>query len=157
MVMDLEVTWHKPLKLKDGAKDNLIFKVDDIDKWYGCSGLYMFCRRHGENIMPLYIGKADNIGKRINQQLNNTKLMKGIENALNGEKVLVIGEFISKGGQGTTKAISIIEKALIEHALGKGLDLINKQGTKTKVHKLSFSGYQAAKSFTGQAMNVKQK
>jgi hypothetical protein len=154
--MELSIKWSRPSKLLDGAKDNLIYQVSGLASFSGVAGVYMFCRKYGETLTPLYIGKAENIAARINQQLNSTRLMKGIENALNGEKVLVVGEFVSKSGQDKKKSIAIIEKALIEHALSEGHTIINIQGTKTPTHSIRFSGYSAAKTLTGSSLNIKK-
>jgi len=155
--MNLEIKWHKPLKLKDGSKIGLIYKIDGLEAWNGLSGVYMFCRQYAKSLAPLYIGKADDVGRRIKQHLNSIKLMKGIENSQNGDKILMLGTFVPKSGQNKQKAISSIEKALIEHALLEGYELLNKQGTKTPVHKISFSGYLPARNMTGQSMYIKAK
>jgi hypothetical protein len=153
--MELNIKWHKPRKLIDGSNQRLIYTIEGLDEFYGMSGVYMFCRQHGKSLSPLYIGKAVNIGIRIEQQFNTTRLMKGIDNNThNGKKVLVIGEFLAKQGQGPKRSISIIEQALIENALSEGNELLNVQGTKTHTHKINFSGYQSAKKITGPSMNV---
>lgn len=155
--MNLEVKWYRPLKLKDGTKDGLIYRIDNLDDWVGTGGVYMFCRKYSKSIVPLYIGKADDLGIRIKQHLNSVKLMKGIQSAQAGEKVIVFGEYIAKSGQDRKKTIPLIEKALIEHALLEGYELLNKQGTKTPTHKISFNGYQLVKNVTGKELYIKAK
>ncbi len=147
--MSLSVFWHKPLSLEDGSKKNLIYNIRDLSKFEGVPGIYMFCRLYGENLTPLYIGKAGDLAYRIRSQFNTTNLMKAIENSQNGTKVLVIGEYICKPGQSSNKCISIIEKALIEHALAEGYELINQKGTKTPYDEIDFTGNFVAKEFTG--------
>jgi hypothetical protein len=154
--MDIQIRWHKPIKLQDGSNENLIYKINNISQWAGVSGVYMFCRCYGKTLTPLYIGKAESIGARIKQQLNSTKLMKGIENSLSGEKVLVVGEFVPRSGQDLKKAIAVAEKSLIEHALAQGYVILNIQGTKTPTNSVSFSGYSGAKNITGAAINIKK-
>jgi hypothetical protein len=155
--MELNIKWHKPIKLHNGSKENLIYRINDLSILSDIAGIYMFCRKYGKSLTPLYIGKAENIAMRIKQQLNSTKLMKGIENALNGEKVLLVGEFISKSGQNAKTSIAIIEKALIEHSLSMNYEILNVQGTKTQTHSIMFSGYSSAKALTGQSINVKKR
>lgn len=155
--MNLEVKWHKPLKLRDGAKEGLIYKIDNLDEWVGAGGVYMFCRKYSKCLAPLYIGKADDLGSRVKKHLNSVKLMKSIQNALAGEKVIIFGEYIAKSGQDKKKTIAIIEKALIEHALSEGYQLLNVQGTKTPTHRISFNGFQLAKNVTGKEIYVKAK
>ena len=155
--MDLEIKWHQMISLQDGSRENLIYTIPDIPDWEGVPGVYMFCRMYDGVLTPLYIGRTVNIAKRMKEHLNTTKLMKGIENSSKGEKVFVVGEFIAKSGQTAQKALLIIERTLIEHALGEGYELLNKSGTKTPVHTISFNGFAAAKLFTGPDMYAKQK
>ncbi len=155
--MNLEVKWYKPLKLKDGAKEGLIYTIDNLEDWFGTSGVYMFCRKYSKCLAPLYIGKAEDLGSRVKQHLNSVKLMKSIQGAQAGEKVVVFGEYLAKSGQDKKKTIAIIEKSLIEHALSEGYQLLNVQGTKTPTHKISFNGCQLAKNVTGKEMYVKAK
>jgi hypothetical protein len=153
--MKLELKWHLPQKLLDGSKNGLIYEIYGLDKWYDISGVYMFCRKYGKSVVPLYIGQALDIGSRIKQHLNSVKLMKGIKDSLSGDKILIVGQFIAKPGQDRKKSISIIEKALIAHCLVEGIELLNKQGTKTKFHEVSISGYLFARNITGKSIFTK--
>jgi len=72
--MKLELKWHLPQKLKDGSNNGLIYEIHGIDKWDNVTGVYMFCRKYGRSIVPLYIGQAADIGSRIKQHLNSVKL-----------------------------------------------------------------------------------
>lgn len=157
--MELSIKWHKPINLLDGHKQNLIYTANGIESWLGVSGVYMFCRQFKGSLIPLYIGKAEDIAVRINQHFNtSTKLMKIISNLNNpgnrGKKVLVVGQFTPKSGQSTKKSIAIIERALIVHALAEGFDLLNVQGTKTPTNSIHFSGYLGARSLTGKHLSV---
>ncbi len=153
--MKLELKWHLPQKLKDGSNNGLIYEIQGIDQWDDVAGVYMFCRKYGKSVVPLYIGQAIDIGSRIKQHLNSVKLMNGIKDSLSGDKILIVGQFIPKPGQDKKKSISIIEKALIEHCLVEGIELLNKQGTKTKFHEVSVSGYLPARHITGQSIFTK--
>jgi hypothetical protein len=88
--------------------------------------------------------------------LETTTFMKRIENGPKGAKMLIIGEYISQPGQSPEKAIAIVEKALIEHALTEGYELLNKAGTRTPTHEVRFSGFNGAKQFSGGKMYVKK-
>ena len=155
--MDLEVKWHQPISLRDGDNVDLIYALPDMSDWEEVPGVYIFGRLYGGALTPLYIGRTKDIGTRMKQHLNSTKLMKGIEKSQNGEKVLVVGEFIPKPGQSTESSLQIIERALIEHALAEGYELLNKAGTKTPTHNVEYSGYSAAKAFSGSCMYTKMK
>ena len=153
--MNLEIKWHQPIVLEDGDNDNLIYQVPNIEDWQEVPSIYMFCRSYDSTIIPLYIGRSKNVGKRIKQHLNTTKMMRSIVKSPNGKKLLIIGEFIPKSGQNIEASLKILERTLIEYALAEGYELINKSGTKTPVHTISFNGYKAAKDFTGPTMYTK--
>jgi hypothetical protein len=155
--MNLGITWHPPISLDDGDAVDLIYSVEDLQEWEGCPAVYMFCRNYGGALVPLYIGRSKNVGQRIRQHLNTTRMMKAIQKSPQGERVLIIGEFIPKPGQSVDTSLKLIEKTLIEHALTEGYELINKSGTKTPVHTISFSGYKIAKDFSGPKMYAKSK
>jgi hypothetical protein len=127
--MKLALKWHKPLALKADKDGNGIYTIplDDIPTK---PGIYIFLRNHCSVFKALYIGKADNLRSRIKQQLNNLRLMRGIETSATGKRLLAFGEFIPKQGQQQTKALQRMEKAYIRHYLADGHQLFNKQGTK---------------------------
>lgn len=127
--MNLALNWQKPLTLKTDTSGNGIYIVplDDISTE---PGIYIFLRTHGRAFEALYVGKADNLRSRVKQHLNNLQLMKGIEKAATGKRLLALAEFIPKQGQQQAKALRRIETAYIRHYLSYGHQLINKQGTK---------------------------
>jgi len=155
--MDLEIKWHQPIPLVDGDDEDLIYAIKNLEDWEGYPAVYMFCRKYGKNIAPLYIGRTADVAARIKQHLNTTKMMRAIAKSQNGEKVLVVGELIVKSGQKIDKSLRVVEEALIEHALAEGYELINKSGTKTPVHAISYSGFKSAKDFSGASMYAKTK
>jgi hypothetical protein len=146
--MEINIFWHKPIQLEDGERNNLIYDIANLDRFEEIPGVYMFCRSYNGELSPLYIGKAIDLASRIRQQFNTTKLMKAIENSQKGIKVLVVGELNCKPGQGSEKCIGIVEKALIEHALAQGYELINQKGTKTPYNEIEFAGNLAVKRFS---------
>jgi hypothetical protein len=154
--MEIKVLWHKPMPLADGDDQNLTYRVDGLKAFEGIAGVYMFSRVYGQSLTPLYIGKALNLAALIKQQLNTVKLMNAVGKSRSGAKVLVIGEFQCKHGQTVDKCIRLVERAVIEHALAKGLELVNQKGTKTPYHEINFVGNTAAKSFTGRQIYLKK-
>ena len=155
--MNIDVFWHSPIYLKDGRKDHLIYSAGNLGKFEGIPGVYMFCRVYDGDLIPLYIGKANDLKYRIERQLNTTKLMRTIQDSPSGKRVLVLGEFECKPGQKQDKCISMVEKALIEHALADGCELVNQQGTKRPYDAIEFRGNSMAKAFTEQKMYVKKR
>ncbi len=157
--MQIDVRWHKPIVLRNGRKQHLVYTVDGLDQWAGMTGVYVFARQFGTHLIPLYIGKANDVAKRIEQHLNTTKLMLGIKQGVDhddppGRRVVVAGEFLAKPGQSKGSCISIIESALIAHALASGYSLLNIKGTKRPAHDIDFVGYLGAKKFTGKQLRV---
>jgi len=129
--MELKLKWHKPKRLTDASKDNGIYGINlgDIPER---TGIYIFYREYGAVREALYVGKASNLKSRIKQQLNNVKLMKGIENASKGYRRIVYAEFIAKRGQQEDKCIALIERALIRYYLALEDNILNKQGTRIR-------------------------
>src|SRR5690606_19451703 len=148
--MELIVQWHKPIEPLDGAEEHLIYTAKGLDEWWGVPGVYMFARKFGGSLHPLYVGKAENIGQRVTQHFkSSTRLMNSLRKSANGLKVLVPAEFKPKRGQNTKKCIGLIERALIDHTLSEGHELLNVQGARTPTHTINFSGYLSARSVTG--------
>ncbi len=133
--MDLKLIWHKPIKLKE-SKANLIYELD-LDRVPSKPGVYIFMRSFGRKRSALYIGKASKLKSRIKGQRNNLKLMKGIQRAAIGRRVLVVGEFMPKPGQNADKCLPLIEQALIRHFLSEGHDLLNIAGTHLATHSIN--------------------
>jgi hypothetical protein len=150
--MNISIVWHGPFELEDGDEENRIFTTDEHLDFEGIPGVYMFCRQYSGKLNPLYVGKAKGLANRLHHQFNNLKLMKAIQKAGNGAKVLVIGEFKGKPGQSADKCIKSVEMALINHAQTKGHDLFNVQGTRTPKHEITFTGNRLAKAFSGPKM-----
>ena len=147
--MEINIKWHHPFPLVDGDHVDLILNIEDLYDVYDGPGVYMFCRKYGLSIQPLYIGRSINVQNRIRQHLNSVRMMKGIQNARKGEKILVVGEFVPKAGQQAERAITIAEAPLIETALLENCELLNDAGTKRPTHQINFTGFKSAKNFSG--------
>lgn len=137
--MDLAVEWTKPLSLKDGRKLNLIYTVD-WKKLPSKAGIYVFGRRYGRSVEALYVGKADQIQRRVKQQLNNLRLMQHLSNAKAGKRVVLAGRVRAKQGQQMDRILPIVERALIRYFSSEGHDLVNQQGMKLRRHAIRSSG-----------------
>lgn len=138
--MDISIKWIKPTMLGDGKKDRRIYTCD-LEKIPDAPGIYVFCRKHGDNIEALYVGQAGNIRKRIEQQLNSVELMMGLKQSELGSRLILVGVLETKSGQQQDKVLNIVEDAYIRHALGLGHALLNRNGTKPiPVHKIEGNG-----------------
>lgn len=154
--MQLQVRWQAPIELKSGARDNLILMADGLDEWMEVPGVYIFARLFDNKLFPLYIGKGEKLGKRIWQHFErSTALMHQVRDSKKGSKVLVLGEFTPGRRQNTALCIELIERALIDHALMEGHELLNIRGTRAASHKVCFSGFLPARNLTGPALNFK--
>ncbi|HUO44801.1 MAG TPA: GIY-YIG nuclease family protein [Burkholderiales bacterium] len=148
--MDIQLRWLEPLDLIDGTRDGLIYNIhdDDWDCIPDAPGIYVFARAHGDSIVPLYIGRTTSLSDRIWGHLNNNlRLMRGLEDAAAGYRVLLLAPILSRPGQQIARILELVESALIRTALVEGYELLNVQGTRTPVHKITFSGNRGARSW----------
>jgi hypothetical protein len=159
--MQLELSWHPLLLLRSGARDNLIFRLDELDELPKSPGIYVFGRKmggkSGKSFVPVYIGQAMRLRERIRRQLNNLKLMMALKSAPGRRSYLAIGELVEKPRQDPTKALNIIEKTLIEYALADGYDIVNIQGTRRPYHTLSWSGRREGRVWLPRVMTVERR
>jgi len=155
--MEFGINWGKPIILTDGTDQDLIYVADDeLNNWEGMPGVYIFARLYGDKVIPLYIGKTNNLGGRAWQHFkHNTRLMMGIRNAAKGKRVFIPGAFMARPGQNTQRCIALVESALISHALDSGYKLLNVKNTKTQAHTVNFSGYLGARNITKTRLQLK--
>jgi hypothetical protein len=137
--MKLQLEWTRPISLKDGSRQNLIYSVDK-SKLPKIAGIYVFGRRYGSNFEALYVGKGGDIRGRIGQQLERVPLMKHLQKAKSGKRIVLSGRFNSRSGQQEAKYLKLIERALIRYFLSEGHDLVNKQGTRLRRHEITSKG-----------------
>ncbi len=155
--MDIDIKWHNSITMEDGTKDKLVYIIPNMEMFIKKTGVYMFCRRYGEKVIPIYIGKSKDVGSRLKNHLNSLRMMNAIRDALSGERLFIFGEIICKSGQQAEKCINLVEKAMIEHALTSGYELINEKGTKTPSHTINFNGNMDARAFTSTKIYLKAK
>lgn len=133
--VELSVVWSRPIPMKI-ARDRGLIYTTDLDRIPNVSGVYVFGRVFGENFEALYVGKADRLRGRVKQHLNNLRLMRHLEDAQIGKRVVIVGRFEAKPGQRANVCLPLIEKALIRHFLAEGHDLVNEQGTRRRQHEI---------------------
>jgi hypothetical protein len=137
--MKLHMHWYRPLALRDGAKQNLIYTID-LKKLPKVAGLYVLGRRWGSGFEALYVGKANELDKRVKTQLNNLRLMQHLKNAKGGSRIILAGRLVTRPGQRLDKSLVLVERALIRYFLSEGHDLVNKQGTRLRRHEVTSDG-----------------
>jgi len=135
-MLKLRLSWSKPSRLRDGSHDGLVYKVDD-KVLPEDPGIYVFARTHGQSFEALYVGKATSLRGRVRSQLaNNVKLVRHLEKANAGHRVVVCGALRLKPGQKLKKALGVAEGAFIRYYLAQGHDLVNEQGMKIRRHEV---------------------
>jgi hypothetical protein len=140
-MLNFKASWHRPIELVDGGNLNLVYTVKRFDSFPDEAGAYIFARMFGKTIFPLYIGEAASIRKRIKQHLeNNVKLVNGVKKSGRGKKVVLFCTVRTSSDERRDAMLGILQRALIEHALSEGHDLLNVQLTKLAVHSISFTG-----------------
>ncbi|HEX8616125.1 MAG TPA: hypothetical protein VF911_00955 [Thermoanaerobaculia bacterium] len=150
--MKITVTWNAPIPLPGEARD--LCDSFDVDVLPEEAGVYLFGRRFGPKLSVLYVGKAKVLRTRIGQQLNNNRLMRALDDAPIGERVLVYGTFNGKRGARIDKWLTTVEEALIAHFTEEEHALINKVGTRLEFDELEFGGSRIATSATGRTLRV---
>ena len=155
--MDIALKWAKPISLKDGSRTNQIYSCGGFERVPSNPGVYVFAREFGKNVVPLYIGQASKLRQRIEAQFNNVQLMVGIKNAQAGRRILLIAQVEPRPGQRINKVLNIVESALIKNALTQGHDLLNLQGTKTKVHVIKSKGNNSSRQVAPLTMLAERK
>jgi hypothetical protein len=139
MSMTVKIKWAKAVSLgpKAGFLDRLTRNSEQILETIPDEpGIYVFARKFGSIIEPMYVGRALNLRLRIKTQFNNLKLMGAIgkPKSLNGVRVLLVGAIKKQPGLKLSEAIKVAEQGHIEHALTAGCPLLNIQGTRTLKH-----------------------
>jgi hypothetical protein len=77
MPLNIEASWSKPVQLTV-ATAGAIYRCDDLECLPDAPGVYVFYRKHGDRISPLYVGKTRNVRKRVVQHLDSVRLMTAI-------------------------------------------------------------------------------
>ena len=156
--MKIEIEWLPLIPLRGGRGENLIFKLDDPDILSRSPGVYVFGRKMGgHSFVPVYVGQAARLRGRIKRQLNNVRLMMALKNAPGRKSFLAVGELNRKPGQETKKALSIIERALIEYAVAQEFEIVNVMGTKRSRHSITSSGRRQPRGWLPKTVNVEKR
>jgi len=137
--MKLHLEWMPAITLKDGTQQNLIYTCER-DELPEVPEIYVFGRRHASSFEALYVGKAGSIQDRVRTQFKNLPLMRHVEKAKTGERILLIGKFVRHQGQQSDNCLPIIERALIRHFLERDDDLVNVHGARLRTHEILSNG-----------------
>jgi hypothetical protein len=136
---------------------NQIYRCGSLERIPRKPGVYVFARKFGKTVIPLYVGQASKLRGRIEGQFNNLKLMMGLKSAPSGRRILLVARLSLKPGQQMSKVLDIVESAIIKNALAQGHDLLNQHGTKTKVHTISSKGNSSSRQIAPLKMFAERK
>lgn len=137
--MRINVQWLTPRELWEDSTKVLIYDCD----WGSLPempGVYVFARAFGESTTPLYVGQATNLRGRVRKQLNNLRLMRGLENTRIGPRLLLPAEITVRIGHHLARALNLVEQSLIKHYLSEGHELLNIKGTRIVADEITFGG-----------------
>ena len=132
--MEITLDWHAPIPLHDGSEGDQLYSCDER-LLPTAAGIYVFARRFGGAVTPLYIGQAKHIRGRIKSQLNSMRLMMRIKKAKKvGGCVLMVATLRPGPGQQVARLLDIVERAYIEQAQSMSYPIINVVHAKPKFH-----------------------
>lgn len=153
--MDIYLEWSDPIELHD-ARDRLLIYSCDLDLVPDEPGVYVFGRRHGDTVSPLYIGQAHSLSDRIKGHFKHSvPLMRGLEEAESGARILLLGRIRLKPGQNVDRVLNVVERALIEHTVAQDCVLLNVHGTKRVVNTIHSEGNQWTRQFMPLRLKVR--
>jgi hypothetical protein len=153
--MKIEAAWSKPIDLKLDASGALIYTMD----WRNLPsdpGVYVFGRKHGETVTPIYIGETLSIRGRMKNHLESVPLMRAMENEPSGSRFVMYCTVKAGTQEKAKKHIRVLERALILHSQSEGHELVNKRGTKLPTDTISFKGNRTSEAIAPRTMLIKR-
>lgn len=153
--MKIEATWSQPTKLVLSRSPDKIYELD-LEALPAKPGVYVFGRRHGGSVTPIYIGETLSIKARTKGHLNSVALMGAIKAAPKGERFFIYCTVKAGNKDKAKKLIKVLEKALILHAQSEGHELVNKKGTKLPADEITFTGNRTSEAIAPRKMLVKR-
>jgi hypothetical protein len=153
--MKIEATWSQPIPLIKDKSGKLIYTLD-LKSLPAKPGVYVFGRKHGSTVVPIYIGETLSVRGRIKWHLDSLPLMRAIEQSHTGRRFLIYCTVKAGTTDKAKKHIGVLERALILHAQGEGHELVNKRGTKLPTDTISFSGNRTSEAIAPRTMLVKR-
>jgi hypothetical protein len=86
--LNIDAVWAKPIKLKETGT-SATYICPELTLFPEEPAVYIFGREFGDNVTPIYIGKALNLRQRMQQQFDSVKLMSRLKSAANGSRFLI--------------------------------------------------------------------
>jgi hypothetical protein len=90
-VMNIEIDWQEPFLI--AKRGNIERDHDDeFAEVAKVAGVYFFARWWGETCQPFYIGRGENIHRRLKQHLQSRKIADALRGRLDGDDYIKTGE-----------------------------------------------------------------
>ena len=153
--MDINASWSEPIRLRK-SKASGLFNQINLESLPAEPGVYVFARKYGNKLIPIYIGETLSIYHRIKTHMNSLALMTAIKDASNGARILIYCTVDTNNRDKAKKYIKIIENALIIHSQSEGHELFNKMGMKRPTDSVHFSGNTLSKTIAPNTMRIRQ-
>lgn len=125
MGVTVELNWYEPMEL--GSSSTLKENVKNFDFLLlpEIAGVYIFYREYGNYQEALYVGKSENIRKRMKAHFNSMKLIDGLIDTPKGQKKLIFAEVKTRSD--LAKALAQAEKGLINQLDDEKHPLLNRK------------------------------
>ena len=78
----------------------------------------------------------------------------GIKSLPGRRRFLAVGEIIGKPGQSPASALNTVERSLIRHALAEDHDILNKMGTRERLHHIRSAGSRVGRGWLPRELAV---
>ena len=153
--MQIEAFWSQPIPLKLCKPGGLIYELE-VEQLPVEPGVYIFGRKHGNSVVPIYVGETLSLRGRIDGHLKSLPLMRAVENAPTGARFLIYCTVKAGSREKAKKQVKVVEKAIILHAQSEGHVLFNKKGTKLPTDEISFSGNRTSEALAPRIMLIKR-
>jgi hypothetical protein len=144
-----------PIALKKAASSGLIYELP-LDQLPTVPGAYIFGRKFGGKVVPIYVGETQNIKSRVKGHLKSLPLMKAIENSPNGPKFFIFCTVKTNAPKRAKQHVKIIERAIILHSQAEGHVLFNTSGAKLPTDEISFVGNRTSEALAPRLMLIKR-
>jgi hypothetical protein len=156
MPLKIEATWFDRVELNLTGKRPPKYGCNEIDVVPKLPGAYAFFRIHGRINTCLYVGRSDNLRRRLKQHLNKSaELMDALYHAGTGMRVFVgCTVNLKKDSNKLDRVLKVLETSLINYAISEGQQLLNKRGTKRPSHEIRFSRSRFAERIVERQMIV---
>ena len=107
------------------------------------TGVYLFCRRHGQNLSPQYVGRSRRLRQRIREHLERVSLVKALAAGETGRRVVLVALVEPRRGQSAGRVAQEVESHLIRRFRAASFDLVNEKGTRRQRRTVHWHGSRA--------------